>query len=526
MLPSRRVRDTSPQRQEVEKMSSPWWGYPGGTTTPSLLLTRTTSPSPRLTHRLPWWLVGVVVAVVVMLDTAPCCSLEARCPPDNVTDSYCRCGMQRVRSGIQINIKCDFQMKEDVQLTEALYPFRESKALSASVRVANATSVSVTQAFLADWLKILSVGLDLWNCGTVTLASAPPVYLRFPHSFSTFVGVGLVGCRVPELPARLLRDRVTASLRIKNSVVGTVRRGLLHAVRKVRYIVVEDSVVEEVEGSVAAEGSFTLSQLDKQRWNGLVLANVTINSLGPGAFTLTHKAQKRDSTQKVVVKDCRVRHIGRGGITVQGDVAVTMKDNSFGELEDEALQINVSRDFKFEGNLVAAAREGALRGLTCHNLTKLDTNMIYVTSERNVTGLRDPTFTPFPPSCGQSQVDIELGDCLDSVPDIAHIARLGPQPSGPETLQVFRVVNNALPLPTTVFSRSTWVLLGILMLLLLAAGGILYRWRENNKLLTHNLNNFHSYNGVTSSARYQANQQEVNMVQQGVTNPTFDRTVL
>ena len=91
---------------------------------------------------------------------------------------------------------------------------------------------------------------------------------------------------------------------------------------------------------------------------------------------------------------------------------------------------------------------------------------------------------------------------------------------------MFKVVNMDVPLTTMVFSHSTWVLLAILLLLILAAGGVLFRWRENNKLQNQSQNNFHSYNGVSSSAQYQANQQEVNMVQGSVLNPVYDRTTL
>lgn len=65
---------------------------------------------------------------------------------------------------------------------------------------------------------------------------------------------------------------------------------------QVRYIVLEDSEVEAIEGSVAAEGYVTLSQLDVHSWNGLILSNVTLNELGPGAFNLTHKVSGMPST--------------------------------------------------------------------------------------------------------------------------------------------------------------------------------------------------------------------------------------
>ncbi|XP_045104387.1 uncharacterized protein LOC123499921 [Portunus trituberculatus] len=383
----------------------------------------------------------------------------------------------------------------DVELTENLYPFTKSKALSASVKISNATSVRVTQGFLEEWLKILSVGLDLWNCGTVTLSSAPYIYRHLSRSFSTFIGIGLVGCWVPEVPTNLLRNRFTASLFIKHSQVGVMRRGMLNAVGKVRYIVLEDSVVDKVEGPLAAEGSFTLSQRDLHRWNGLFLNNVTIHSLGSSSFNLTHKASKRENTHKVDVKDCLVGQVGHGGITVQGDVAVTIKNNIFENLEDGALKISVSRDLKFQGNLVQAAEEASLQDIQCQNLTEMDTNMIYITLDKNTTELfNELSFSPFSASCGLSQI--------------------------------FKVVNMDVPLTTIVFSHSTWVLLAILLLLILIAGGILYRWRENNKLQNQSQSNFHSYNGVSSSAQYQANQQEVNMVQGSVLNPVYDRTTL
>lgn len=65
--------------------------------------------------------------------------------------------------------------------------------------------------------------------------------------------------------------------------------GLVVVVVQIRYIVLEDSVVEEVEGSVSAEGYLTISQLEVHSWNGLLLSNVTINEVGSGAFNLTHK---------------------------------------------------------------------------------------------------------------------------------------------------------------------------------------------------------------------------------------------
>lgn len=94
------------------------------------------------------------------------------------------------------------------------------------------------------------------------------------------------------------------------------------------------------------------------------------------------------------------------------------------------------------------------------------------------------------------------------------------------SVQVIRVVNSAQSLTTTVVSHATWVLLGLLLVLLLALGVVLHWWQEKNKLQNSSANHFQSSNGVTSSARYQATQQEVNMMQDGVPNPLYDRTAL
>ena len=64
----------------------------------------------------------------------------------------------------------------------------------------------------------------------------------------------------------------------------------------------------------------------------------------------------------------------------------------------------MSRDFKFEGNVVEASREGALRGVECQNLTTMETNMIYITREASVPEILDTSFNPFSASCDQSQV--------------------------------------------------------------------------------------------------------------------------
>lgn len=74
-----------------------------------------------------------------------------------------------------------------MELTEALYPFKRTRAVSVYVRVSNAISVRVTEGFMGAWIGVPSAGLDLWNNGEVSLAPAPlttPTY----HSFRTSAG--------------------------------------------------------------------------------------------------------------------------------------------------------------------------------------------------------------------------------------------------------------------------------------------------------------------------------------------------
>lgn len=69
-------------------------------------------PPPRLSNYTSRWLVTAVVMVLLMLNTTPCCCLEARCPAESASDSYCQCGVEEIRSGLEVSIKCDFQKEE------------------------------------------------------------------------------------------------------------------------------------------------------------------------------------------------------------------------------------------------------------------------------------------------------------------------------------------------------------------------------------------------------------------------------
>lgn len=114
MLLQGAVAVSGTQDQEVVQAH----GYRGHSllmiTTPSARPIKFDSPPPRLPCSIPWWLVTVVVALVLALKAAPCCCLEARCPPEASTSagSYCECTKERIRSGFGVNIRCDFHKKE------------------------------------------------------------------------------------------------------------------------------------------------------------------------------------------------------------------------------------------------------------------------------------------------------------------------------------------------------------------------------------------------------------------------------
>ncbi|XP_042228778.1 uncharacterized protein LOC121870867 [Homarus americanus] len=252
----------------------------------------------------PWWVfrssVHLLVVLTGVLRYASCQSLVAKCPQRDSLDNpetYCECSLGMTRSGRTVTIICDFQNMKGVLLTDALYPFRESKLLSAYVRVVNATSVQVTGAFLREWQDAPSASLDVWRSGTLILDATPELTSnRNPTLFTTYVGIGIAGCYVPEIPPKLLRDRKAGSFRIINSEVGVIRKGFIHNVNEMRYLVMENSVVEAVEGSVATEGYINLSRRQEYKWSGLLLSNVTIKNVGAEAFNLVH--QGRSSSTK------------------------------------------------------------------------------------------------------------------------------------------------------------------------------------------------------------------------------------
>lgn len=286
--------------------------------------------------------------------------------------------------------------------SDLLAPYGNISISSTYVRVANATSLLVRSDFMVTWLKAPSSAFDIWHCGEITLQSTPSPANNTRVKSGTFAGVGIVNCSIPELPPNFLRDRTRGTLRVKQSKIGVLRAGFFNNVQEMRYIVLHDSDVEEVEGSVTTEGFVTLSQRDVHTWNGLLLSNVTIGTLGPGAFNLTHKSDMEVMT----VKDCLVGRIAPGALAARGDIEVTITGNNFLELEKGAFKINVTGSVNFNQNIMKAQGLEALAEMSCHNASSIQNNTILVSKPvRPVSG---QSSTPFHPSCGKPQLFMVL----------------------------------------------------------------------------------------------------------------------
>ncbi|ROT80021.1 hypothetical protein C7M84_001246 [Penaeus vannamei] len=272
--------------------------------------------------------------------------IVAKCPPSDAEDTsneFCKCDQNPSRSNRVITIKCKFNDKEDVLLTDELYPFRNQTLMTAYVRVENASSVHVTESFLREWQQAPSIALDVWRGGNLTLDPTPE-----HDNIKRFA---------PTRPSSM------------------------------RYLVFEDTVVDKVVGSVATEGYVTLSKRELHSWIGLRLSNVSINSLAKNAFNLTHKH----------ARDC-----GTGALTVAGDVSVTITGNTFQHLQKEAFKIAVTGDVKFDENVIKSFDPDALEGLVCHNHTSLERNTVHV---GKFDGLAlNASAAPFHESCGSPQL--------------------------------------------------------------------------------------------------------------------------
>lgn len=378
------------------------------------------------------WLLGTPVAGLLL----------AMCPPkpNDKSESFCECVKENGRSGPIVKITCNFNRDQDVLLTRALYPFHASRVVSAYVRVADAKSVHVTRSFLEEWQSVPATALDLWRAGTLNF----DVLYEYGnlHAYSpyrTSVGIGIVDCYVPEIPAKFMRDRDRGGLLIRNSRVDVFRKGAFFNIKQMRYLVIEDSAVSVVEGPVSASGVVTLSQRSLHSWVGFRMHKVLVNSLGAGAFNITHSTE----VESVEVSNCRFQEVSTGAFSVSGNLNVSFSENTFGHLQKEALKVSVTGEVKFDGNLIDTWDSDALSALRCFNRSSLQRNTVRVVAAQEAAR----NITPFHSSCGNPQI--------------------------------FTVISSPSALESMSSSAALWTLavMAILLLLLLVAGVLLYRRR-------------------------------------------------
>ncbi|XP_042866837.1 uncharacterized protein LOC122249781 [Penaeus japonicus] len=206
-----------------------------------------------------------------------------------------------------------------------------------------------------------------------------------------------------------------------------------------RYLVIEDSAVSVVEGPVAANGVVTLSQRSLHNWVGFRLQNVVVNSLGAGAFNITHSSE----VESVEVNKCKFQEISTGAFTVSGNLNVSFTENSFRHLQKEALKVTVLGEVKFDGNVIESWDSDALSALKCMSRASLQRNIVHVVAAQEVA----LNITPFHSSCGNPQI--------------------------------FTVINSASALESKTSEAAPWTLgvIAIVLFFLLIAGVLMYRQR-------------------------------------------------
>lgn len=122
---------------------------------------------------------------------------KCQAPKMNYITPYLSTGMNALINQYVMSNEVAIFLQE-VELTEALYPFKRTRAVSVYVRVSNAISVRVTEGFMGAWLGVPSAGLDLWNNGQVSLAPAPFTAPTF-HSFTTSAGQSHAATQITKL---------------------------------------------------------------------------------------------------------------------------------------------------------------------------------------------------------------------------------------------------------------------------------------------------------------------------------------
>ncbi|KAF2357118.1 Pectin lyase fold/virulence factor [Trinorchestia longiramus] len=332
------------------------------------------------------------------MDQSPIVDIRRLCDDlDQLEDTdteYCSCNINQTGLSRLLQVKCDFEHKKGALLTSRIYNIRAKGFSSAYVRISNAKKVTVTDSFMREWQEALSSALDIWHSGSVHLVSSPPIARK--TSYKTFVGIGIIDCRVEGLPTKLIRDHHRGALRIKDSVVGVIQPGFIHNIDELRYLVFQDSKVEKIAGPVTTQEALTLSHRELHTWNGLLIDNVTIDSIASNAFNLTHKVDE----EEVVVRNSKVGEIGSGALIVSGDININITDNIFYNLNDKAFKVGEVLQLVFQGNTMYSWGPNALQDIQCPSNTFFDDNRM-----AQVTGSSAPSLL-FHPSCGSPQVEI------------------------------------------------------------------------------------------------------------------------
>ncbi|KAK7080594.1 hypothetical protein SK128_023826, partial [Halocaridina rubra] len=378
----------------------------------------------------------------------------------------------------------------DVVLTNSLYPFYRNALMQVVVRVKNATSVHVTPDFLTAVRNAPAVSLDFWRCGTLYLSSSPAEQRTFSPSFSTHMGIGIINCTVPYVPSKLLRDRTTGGLLIRESRVGTIAKNILFNTVKMKYLFIENTTLERVEGYLSNYDNISMDLVDGIGWHGLRLSNVTIASLPASSFNFVYDGSgptTKECEAKII--NCRIADVQSGAILLKGKIDVTIRGNTFQRLRKDALMVNVTGDLKFEENSVELLEPRALKGLICGGNTQMDKNIVHLNAPSEAP--YNASGSPFDKSCGNPQI--------------------------------FIVISPPQPRTESRTSNATWVLLTLLLLLITAVAFMGVFFYRNQTFLRQ-----YKRGGVQECTTMQElqNSDELSTVEEdldtGLSNPIYD----
>ncbi|ROT80028.1 hypothetical protein C7M84_001253 [Penaeus vannamei] len=359
------------------------------------------------------WLLGTPVAGLLL----------AMCPPkpNDKSESFCECVKENGRSGPIVKITCNFNRDQDVLLTRALYPFHASRVVSAYVRVADAKSVHVTRSFLEEWQSVPATALDLWRAGTLNfdvlyeygnLHAYSPYRTSVVKSNKTPTNNNknnkktLIHTNPPPSPSPLPPPPTTPhphslppppSPLYPPSLPPPLPPLPLHLFHPTPLF--PPPPPPSPPSLPPPTLPFPLPRFSNRCdtcWVGFRLHKVLVNSLGAGAFNITHSTE----VESVEVSNCRFQEVSTGAFSVSGNLNVSFSENTFGHLQKEALKVSVTGEVKFDGNLIDTWDSDALSALRCFNRSSLQRNTVRVVAAQEAAR----NITPFHSSCGNPQI--------------------------------------------------------------------------------------------------------------------------